>query len=116
MAFKIASRRRHLLLVGLDHLRPKDPPISLATASLAAASADVCEVGTLTANTVCEDVPSVVARVCEAVSKLPDCGAGSVVGIGGFIWAEHYIPEILKGVRKSAPADCTIVMGGRARR
>ena len=48
---EVNAMRRKLLLVGLDWVRRKDPPVSLATASIAAACASVADnVRTLTLN------------------------------------------------------------------
>jgi len=44
----LASRR--LILIGLDWVRAKDPPLSLANASIAAACASVADVSTLILN------------------------------------------------------------------
>ena len=43
-------RSRRLILIGLDWVRTKDPPLSLANASIAAACSSVADVSTLVLN------------------------------------------------------------------
>lgn len=98
-----------LLLLGLDHMRSKDPPISLATASLAAACAPITEVDTLTLNTAACSGPDILHAVRHKCEGLPE---RAVVGIGAYIWAEALLNPIVAAVREASPKGTQIVLGG----
>jgi hypothetical protein len=90
-------------------MRTKDPPISLATASLAAACAPIAEVDTLTLNTAAGSGADIVSAVRLKCAELPQ---RTVLGIGAYVWAETLLNPIVAAVREASPEGTLIVLGG----
>ena len=107
--------RRKLLLVGLDWVRREDPPVSLATASIAAACASVADVRTLTLN-VNNAKPFVGDELTELLhDAIAGEGEGSsswLVGLGGYVWAEHLLGDTVKNIKLALGRETRIVLGG----
>ncbi|KAK1860074.1 hypothetical protein I4F81_002665 [Pyropia yezoensis] len=101
-------RGRELLLVGLDWLRPgRDPPVSLANATIAAAVAPVTPrvaVHTLAVNAPAFDLPTALAAVQPAT---PD----PLIGVGAYVWAERLVAPAVAALAAAHPR-AAIVVGG----
>lgn len=97
-------RSPKMRIVGLDYMR-SNPPMSLVTASLAAARASHAKVQTLVLNTATEPLPKVISRVQESASEV------NIVGIGAYVWAEQTLRPVIDAVRSVNPS-CDVVMGG----
>ena len=94
-------RTKRLLLVGLDWVRPKDSPMSLATVNIAASCTDVCDVQTFTFN---------IANGEPDFELLPR-DHFDVIGIGAYVWADKYMNLALKSLW-SLYQNATILIGG----
>lgn len=104
--------RRRLLLVGLDWIRRKDPPLSLANASIAAACANFADVSTVTVN--CRQ-PHLKVQT-ELTSQLLEVTASDprppIVALGGYVWAESILNETIRTVKDTLGKETTVVLGG----
>ena len=103
----LRRRQRPLLLVGLDWTRKKDPPVSLASASIAAAVAQTAPVQCLSLNVNSAD--DIHAMLRQALDAFPH--ERPFIGLGAYIWAEHLIPDVLSTMKLQRP-DATVVLGG----
>lgn len=101
-------RGRELLLVGLDWLRPgRDPPVSLANATIAAAAAAVTPrvaVHTLAVNAPAFDLATALATV-RPVSPDP------VIGVGAYVWAERLVAPAVAALAAAYPRAAVLVGG-----
>lgn len=108
---------RKLLLIGLDWIRRKDPPLSLANASIAAACASVAEVRTCTLNVNRANSSNVHAAVqAGLIPLLLDASSNGsqpiTVGLGGYIWADHLLNETTQLIKDVLGRDTQVVLGG----
>ena len=103
---------RRLILLGLDWIRKKDPPVALATASIAAACASVADVSTLTVNV---NQPAIDLRR-EMSSFLSEATANDkqppLVAIGGYIWAEHLLNDAVSHIKHDLGTEAHVLLGG----
>lgn len=101
-------RGRELLLVGLDWLRPgRDPPVSLANASIAAAAAGVAPrvaVHTLAVNAPGFDLPAALQAVRPAT-------ADPLIGVGAYVWAERLVAPAVAALAAAYPRAAVVVGG-----
>lgn len=97
---------RPLLLVGLDWVRSKDPPVSLANASIVAAVATHADVSCLTLNVNSnDDLRTPLQRALASMPERP------IVGLGTYIWAQEKFDAILSTVKTERP-DASVILGG----
>ena len=99
---------RRLLLIALDHARPKDPPLSLGHASILANllkhKIDIKE-RSWAVNHADFNPEQVVSHIMQQAH--PDLD----VALGGFVWNEHAIQHITQALRKhNFPGR--IILGG----
>ena len=96
-------------MLGLDWRRVKDPPVSLANASIAAACESIADISTLTLNVnqPVLDIRTELSSLIEANDNKPD-----VVAIGGYIWAEHLLHSAMKFIKNEFGGDTQIILGG----
>lgn len=105
-------RPRRLVLVGLDWIRKKDPPVSLGTASIAAACESVADVSTLTLN-VNQPTSSLHSDLSSALSKATfDDNQPPVVALGGYVWADHLLNDTVRQIKRDFGTDAHVVLGG----
>lgn len=102
--------RRRLLLIGLDWIRCKAPPLSLANASIAAACAGVAEVSTITMN--CNQPHLELAAELTAELLAATTSEPPLVGLGGYVWAEPMLNDTICTVKKVLGKETTVVLGG----
>ena len=92
----IQRARRSFALVGLDHIRPGDPPVALGLASVAAAlQRHGVPHKIITAN-VANGAPDTHA----VAQRVFDSGC-SDVAIGAFVWNEPYVQDLTTALRTS---------------
>lgn len=107
------SARRHLVLLSLDWTRDKDPRVPLGHASLLAAlhEADAADVTALSEpiNAPGFSVDKVLEPLLRAAHRRS--ADRTDVGIGVYIWNDHYVRRLLVELRRSGFAG-RIVLGG----
>lgn len=105
---RASFRGRELLLIGLDWLRPgRDPPVSLANATIAAATADVARrvaIHTLAVNRPGFHLPTALAAIRPMT-------ADPVIGVGAYVWAERLVAPTVAGLAAAYPR-ATVLVGG----
>ena len=106
-------RGRRLVLVGLDWVRPKDPPVSLANATIAAACSAVTDTSVVTLNCNEASRPELMRRLED---ELLDATSGQVetpvVGIGAYVWAQPLLNDAVSVVKRVLGRDAHVVLGG----
>ncbi len=94
---------RHQILVALDHVRPKDPRLSLGAASVVAnllkhqVPHSVFSGNVALEHAIDETVETIAAKV---LSVGGDAGSKCDVILGSFVWNEPYIQQIVQLLRK----------------
>jgi len=98
------SCMRHQILVTLDHLRPKDPRLSLGAASVVANLIQRQIPHSVFSGNVSleEDIDATVEGICSQIlsvgsQKGPKCD----VILGTFVWNEPYVSNIVEKLRMS---------------
>ena len=103
---------RRLVLIGLDWIRPKDPPLSLANASIAAVCSQVADVNAVTVNV---NQPAIDLHG-EVLSKLSTFTAADkeppIVAVGGYVWAEHLLNDTINLMKQEFGHDAHVLLGG----
>ena len=108
---RTASPRR-LLLVGLDWIRHKDPPLSLASASIAAACADIADVNTITVN-VNQPMMDLTQTLAQELSTMTSTDKQPpLVAVGGYVWAEHLLNDTMRHIKSILGKETQILLGG----
>ena len=102
-----------ILLAGLEHLRPKDPRISLGVASIAANLARVgADFAVESVNVASENgsEPDLAPLLARALS--PDFNhKGACLMLGAFVWNEPYIQHVLQVLEREKFAG-KVAIGG----
>lgn len=105
-------RSRRLILIGLDWVRTKDPPLSLANASIAAACSSVADVSTLVLNV---NQPTVDLHH-EISGRLSELTAHDkeppIVAVGGYVWAEHLLNDTISLIKQDLGRETSVFLGG----
>ncbi len=106
-----AGPPRHLILISLNWTRDKDPRIPLAQASLLASAREAgiaVTPGSFAVNAPGLDPAQVIAWI-EGRSAAH--GARADVGLGVYVWNEHWVQRIVRGLRARGFAG-RIILGG----
>lgn len=103
---------RRLVLVGLDWIRTKDPPLSLANASIAASIANVADVETLTLN-VNQPAEQLRGELTTRLSAITSNDKQPpLVALGGYVWAEHLLNHTMHEIKDVLGDETHILLGG----
>jgi radical SAM superfamily enzyme YgiQ (UPF0313 family) len=104
----MAKQPRRLMLVALDWIRPKDPPMSLGVASIKA-MLDYRAVPNITASWSVTNADFHPKRITQYI--LENCDQHTDLAIGSFVWNENAVQKILKTLRKEGYSK-PIILGG----
>ena len=106
------SSRRKLILMGLDWIRRKDPPLSLANASIAAACASVADVATVVINCNQDRLDLQSELTTQLLAATANESHPPLVAMGGYVWAESILNDAIRTVKHVLGPEATIVLGG----
>jgi hypothetical protein len=106
------SSRRKLILMGLDWIRRKDPPLSLANASIAAACASVADVATVVINCNQERLDLQSELTTQLLAATANESHPPLVAMGGYVWAESILNDAIRTVKQVLGPEATVVLGG----
>jgi radical SAM superfamily enzyme YgiQ (UPF0313 family) len=105
-------RSRRLILIGLDWVRAKDPPLSLANASIAAACESVADVSTLTLN-VNQPALDLHREISHGLSEITARDKEEpLVAVGGYVWAEHLLNDTVSLIKRELSRETNVLLGG----
>lgn len=106
------SPQGKLILIGLDWIRRKDPPLSLANASIAASCASVADVATVVINCNQDRLDLQSELTTQLLAATANEVQPPLVALGGYVWAESILNDAIHNVKQVLGAEATVVLGG----
>jgi hypothetical protein len=101
-----------VVLVGLDWVRPKDPPVSLAVASLAAAVRAAVPTAATTTETVASNGRDPVEVALAQVVQQLSGATRALVGLSAFVWNARQVGAVTAALARLGRHAPAVVVGG----